>query len=200
MESHNSNNNNINNQSPVSDSSDNNNINNQTLVDDNGQTNNNGVPAVTGVMAWDLCPANVNNISILTDEDVVMEDVEERYTQDQNNNRKRRGADDMAKIIKVAKKRSHNDEIVAVLEQRGPDESLLVTRRWYTIFMPDGTRTVVRLVPTITTKELTRRMVEYFGDMYGVAARMPGATEELKLDWSMEVLDKLKVYTVVVMK
>ena len=186
-----------------SSSNNNNNINNQSSVDDNSNDNNNSnnsTFAATGVMAWDLSPANVTNIPILTDDDVDMEDVEEKGVSDTNNNRKRRSTSDMVKVIKVAKKRSHNDEIVAVLEQREPGENLLVTRRWYTIFMPDGTRTVVRLAPTITTRELTRRMVEYFGNMYGVAARMPGATEELKLDWSMEELDKLKVYTVVVMK
>ena len=165
-----------------SNSSNNNNINNRMLVDDNDQTNNNN-------NAY-----NYDNIGILTDEDVVMQDVE------MNNNRKRRGADDMAKVIKIAKKRGHNDEIVAVLEQRGTNENLLVSRKWYAMYMPDGTKTVVRLAPTTTTKELTQRMVEYFGNMYGVAARMPGTTEELKLDWSMEVLDKLKVYTVVVMR
>ena len=183
-----------------SNSSNNNNINNQSSVSDNGNSNsNNSFSAVTGVMAWDLCPANINNIGILTDEDVVMEDMEEKVV-DNNNNRKRRGADDMAKLVKVAKGRSHNDEIVAVMEQRGPDESILGPRRWYTVFLPDGTRTVVRLLPTTTTKELTRRLVEHFGNMYCLAARMPETTEELKLDWSMEVLDKLKIYTVVVMK
>ena len=179
--------------------SNNNNINNRPLVGDNGQANNNGVPAVTGVMAWDLCPANTNNIPILTDGDVVMEDVEEKGA-DKNNNRKRQGASDMAKVIKIAKKKSHNDEIVAVLEQRGVNENPRVPRTWYAMFMPDGTRALVRLVPTITTKELTRRLLEYFGNMYGVAARMPGATEELKLDWSMHALDMLKVYTTVVMR
>ena len=184
----------------ASSSSNNNNINNHSSVDDsnNGQTNNNnGVPAVTGVMAWDLCPANTNNIPILTDGDVVMEDVEEKGA-DENNNRKRQGASDKAKVIKIAKKKSHNDEIVAVLEQRGVNENPRVPRTWYAMFMPDGTRALVRLVPTITTKELTRRLLEYFGNI--VAARMPGTTEELKLDWSMHALDMLKVYTTVVMR
>ena len=188
MESHNSNNNNINNQSSVSDNG-------------NGNSNsNNSAFAVTGVMAWDLGPTNVTNIGILTEEDVEMEDVEVKDTRDKNNNRKRQGAGDMAETIKVAKKYDANDEIVAVLEQRGTNENLLVSRKWYAMYMPDGTKTVVRLAPTTTTKELTQRLLRYFGNMYGVAARMPGTTEELKLDWSMETLDMLKVYTVVVMR
>ena len=188
MESHNSNNNNINNQSSVGDNgNDNNNSNNSTF-------------AVTGITAWDLSPVNVTNIPIITDDDVEMEDVEEKSTTDTNNNsRKRRGASDMTETTKVAKKFTHNDEIVAVLEQRGPDENPRVPRTWYGVFMPDGTRALVRLVPTITTRELTRRLKEKFGNMYCVAARLPGTTEELKLAWSMHALDMLGVYSVVVM-
>ena len=66
--------------------------------------------------------------------------------------------------------------------------------------MPDGTKALVRLMPPVTTRELTQRLVDRFGNMYCVAARLPGTTEELKLDWSMKTLDMLKVYTVVVMK
>ena len=184
-----------------SNSHSNNNINNQPPIGDNGNNNsNNSVSAVTGVMAWDLGPASTyNNISILTEEDVEMVDVEEKGATDSNNNRKRRGASDMARAIKIAKKRGHNDEIVAVLEQRGPDENPRVPRTWYAMYMPDGTRAIVRLVPTITTKELTRRLVEYFGNMYSVAARLPGSTEVLKLPWSMHALDMLGIYTVIVM-
>ena len=182
-------------------SGNNNNINNRMLVDDNGQTNNNnGVPAVTGVMAWDLCPANINNIPILTDGDVEMEDVEEKGASDNNNNRKRQSTSNMVGAAKVSKKLPHNDEIVAALEQLRPDDNSRVPRSWFYVFMPDGTKALVRLVPTVTTRELTERLLERFGNMYYVAARLPGTTEELKLRWCMYELDMLKVYTVVVMK
>ena len=185
-------------------SSNNNNINNQSSVDDNSNDNNNSnnsTFAATGVMAWDLSPANVTNIPILTDDDVDMEDVEEKGVSDTNNNRKRRSTSDMVKVIKVAKKRSHNDEIVAVLEQRGPGENKnsVEPRAWYYMYMPDGSKTAVKLVPTITTRELTRRLREAYGNMYCVAARLQGTTEVLKLDWSMNTLDMLGVYTVIVM-
>ena len=185
MESHNSNNNNINNQSPVSDSSDNNNSNNSPL-------------AVTGVMAWDLGPTNVTNIGILTDEDVEMEDVEVKDTRDKNNNRKRQSTSDMVKATKVVKKYGPNDEIVAILEQKGENENI-VERAWYYMYMPDGTKTAIRLVPTTTTQELNRRLREAYGNMYCVAARLQGTTEVLRLDWSMNTLDMLGVYTVIVM-
>ena len=189
MESHNSNNNNINNQSSVGDNgNDNNNSNNSTF-------------AVTGITAWDLSPVNVTNIPIITDDDVEMEDVEEKSTTDTNNNsRKRRGASDMTETTKVAKKFSHNDEIVAVLEQRGSGKNEnIVERAWYYMYMPDGTKTAIRLVPTTTTQELTRRLREAYGNMYCVAARLQGTTEVLRLDWSMNTLDMLGVYTVIVM-
>ena len=185
MASSNSNNNNINNQSPVSDSSDNNNSNNSPL-------------AVTGVMAWDLGPTNVTNIGILTDEDVEMEDVEVKDTRDKNNNRKRQSTSDMVKATKVVKKYGPNDEIVAILEQKGENENI-VERAWYYMYMPDGTKAAIRLVPTITARELTRRLREAYGNMYCVAARLQGTTEVLKLDWSMNTLDMLGVYTVIVM-
>ena len=184
-----------------SSSSNNNNINNQSSVNNNGNSNsNNNVPAVTSVMAWDLCPANVNNVNILTDEDVVMEDVEEKGAADNNNNRKRHSTSDMVGAAKATKKMTHNDEIVAALEQLGPNENPTVQRAWYYVYMPDGTRALVRLMPHVTTKELTQRLDDKFGNMYCVAARLPGTTEELKLKWSMKTLDMLKVYTVVVMK
>ena len=180
--------------------SNNNNINNGSPVGDNGQANNNnGVPAVTGVMAWDLCPANTNNIPILTDNDIEMEDVEEKGAADNNNNRKRQSTNDMNGAAKAKKKKSHNDEIVAALEQLGPNDNPRV-RSWYYVFMPDGTKALVRLMPPVTPRELTQRLVDRFGNMYCVAARLPGTTEELKLEWSMKTLDMLKVYTVVVMK
>jgi len=186
MASSSSNNNNINNQSSVSDSSDNNN-------------SNNSVSAVTGVMAWDLGPASsYNNIPILTDGDVEMEDVEEKGASDINNNRKRRSTSNMVKATKVVKKYGPNDEIVAVLEQKGKNENI-VERAWYYMYMPDGTKTAIRLVPTTTTQELNRRLREAYGNMYCVAARLQGTTEVLKLDWSMNTLDMLGVYTVIVM-
>ena len=185
-------------------SSNNNNINNQSSVGDNGNDNNNSnnsTFAVTGITAWDLSPVNVTNIPIITDDDVEMEDVEEKSTTDTNNNsRKRRGASDMTETTKVAKKFSHNDEIVAVLEQRGSGKNEnIVERAWYYMYMPDGSKTAVKLVPTITTRELTRRLREAYGNMYCVAARLQGTTEVLKLDWSMNTLDMLGVYTVIVM-
>ena len=186
-----------------SSSSNNNNINNQPLVGDNGSGNNNSnssVSSVTGVMAWDLCPANVNNIPILTDDDVVMEDVEEKGAVDNNNNRKRQSTSNMVGAAKIVKKITHNDEIVAALERLGPDDNPEVARSWYCVYMPDGARAAVRLAPTVTTRELTERLLERFGNMYCVAARLPGTTEELKLEWSMKTLDMLKVYTVVVMR
>ena len=186
-----------------SNSSNNNNINNQSSVSDNGNGNsnsNNSFSAVTGVMAWDLCPANINNIPILTDGDVEMEDVEEKGASDNNNNRKRQSTSNMVGAAKVSKKLTHNDEIVAALEQLGPDDNSRVPRSWFYVFMPDGTKALVRLVPTVTTRELTERLLERFGNMYYVAARLPGTTEELKLRWCMYELDMLKVYTVVVMR
>ena len=107
----------------------------------------------------------------------------------------------MTETTKVAKKFNHNDEIVAVLEQRGPgkNENSVEPRAWYYMYMPDGTKTAIRLVPTITTQELTRRLREAYGNMYCVAARLQGTTEVLKLDWSMNTLDMLGVYTVIVM-
>ena len=185
-----------------SSSSNNNNINNQSSVNDNGNGNNNSnssVPSVTGVMAWDLCPANYNNIPILTDGDVEMEDVEEKGASDKNNNRKRQSTSDTVRAAKANKKMTHNDEIVVALEQPGLYDNLGVPRDWYYLYMPDGTRALVRLVPTVTTRELTERLQEKFGNMYRIAARLPGTTEELKLKWSMRTLDMLKVYTVVVM-
>ena len=183
-------------------SSNNNNINNQPLVGDHGSGNNNSnssVSSVTGVMAWELCPTNVNNIPILTDDDVVMEDVEEKGAVDNNNNRKRQSTSDMVGAAKIAKKVSHNDEIVAALEQLGPNDNPGAPRSWYYLYMPDGARAAVRLAPTVTTRELTERLLDRFGNMYRVAARLPGTTEELKLKWSMHTLDTLEVYTVVVM-
>ena len=135
-------------------SSNNNNINNQSSVSDNGNGNsnsNNSFSAVTGVMAWDLCPANVNNIGILTDEDVVMEDVEEKSAGDKNNNRKRQSTSDTVRAAKANKKMTHNDEIVVALEQPGLYDNLGVPRDWYYLYMPDGTRGLVRLFPTVTT-------------------------------------------------
>ena len=187
----------------ASSSSSNNNINNQPLVGDHGSGNNNSnssVSSVTGVMAWDLCPANVNNIPILTDDDVVMEDVEEKGAVDNNNNQKRQSTSDMVRAAKATKVMTHNDEIVAALEQLGPYDNPRVPRAWYYVYMPDGTRALVRLMPHVTTKELTQRLDDKFGNMYCVAARLPGTTEELKLKWSIKTLDMLKVYTVVVMK
>ena len=105
----------------------------------------------------------------------------------------------MAETIKVTKKFDANDEIVAVLEQRGSGKNPRVARTWYYMYMPDGTRAATKLDPTVTTQELTRRLKEAYGNMYCVAARMPGTTEVLKLAWSMQTLDKLGVYTTVVM-
>ena len=127
-------------------------------------------------------------------QDIEMEDV--------GNTRKRHNTSnsDVEVEAKIARRSSYNAEILDVLEQVSAfgDSSLL--RQWFEMYMPNGHKTIVRLEPSVTTQELTRRLENHFGDKYMVKGVFDDGVKKLEYEWSMQQLETFDILTVVVEK
>ena len=122
--------------------------------------------------------------------------------EDAGNTRKRCSTSnsDVEVKAKNARLSSENGEILDVLERDSVFGASSSQKTWFEMFMPNENKTIVKLDPSITTQELTRRLEHHFGDKYRVEAVLNVGVRKLEYEWSMRELATFGILTIVVEK
>ena len=133
--------------------------------------------------------------------EISAQDIEMMETEDVNTRKRHSTSNsDMEVKAKIARHSSENGEIIDVLEQLSAVETSSSLRTWFEMYMPNGNKTIVKLVPSVTTQELTRRLTDHFGDRYMVKAVLDVGVKKLEYEWSLQELGMFNILAAVVEK